>query len=34
LTDILAAADYKLESAAKAKLDDPSIEHRRGGAGK
>jgi 1-deoxyxylulose-5-phosphate synthase len=29
LTDTLAAADYKLDSAVKAKLDEASIEHRR-----
>jgi aryl-alcohol dehydrogenase-like predicted oxidoreductase len=34
LTDTLAAADYKLESAVKAQLDDVSIEYRRGDAGK
>jgi hypothetical protein len=34
LTDTLAAADYKLESAVKAKLDEASIEYRRGDAGK
>ena len=34
LTDTLAAADYKLDSAVKAKLDEVSIEYRRGDAGK
>jgi 1-deoxyxylulose-5-phosphate synthase len=34
LTDTLAAADYKLDCAAKAKLDEVSIEYRRGDAGK
>jgi 1-deoxyxylulose-5-phosphate synthase len=34
LTDTLAAADYKLDSAVKAKLDDVSAEYRRGDAGK
>jgi aryl-alcohol dehydrogenase-like predicted oxidoreductase len=34
LTDTLAAADYKLDSAVKAKLDELSIEYRRGDAGK
>ena len=30
LTDTLAAADYKLDGALKAKLDELSIEYRRG----
>src|SRR6202035_5080657 len=30
LTDTLAAADYKLDSAVKAKLQEASIEYRRG----
>ena len=34
LTDTLAAADYKLDSAVKARLDEVSIEYRRGDAGK
>jgi aryl-alcohol dehydrogenase-like predicted oxidoreductase len=34
LTDTLAAADYTLDSAVKAQLDDLSIEYRRGDAGK
>ena len=34
LTDTLAAADYKLDSAARAKLDEASLEYRRGDAGK
>jgi aryl-alcohol dehydrogenase-like predicted oxidoreductase len=34
LTDTLAAADYKLDSAVKAKLEEASIEYRRGDAGK
>jgi 1-deoxyxylulose-5-phosphate synthase len=34
LTDTLAAADYKLDSAVKAMLDEVSIEYRRGDAGK
>jgi aryl-alcohol dehydrogenase-like predicted oxidoreductase len=34
LTDTLAAADYKLDSAVKAKLQEASIEYRRGDAGK
>jgi 1-deoxyxylulose-5-phosphate synthase len=34
LTDTLAAADYKLDSAVKAKLDEASLEYRRGDAGK
>ena len=34
LTDTLAAADYQLDSAVKAQLDDVSIEYRRGDAGK
>ena len=34
LTDTLAAADYKLDSAVKTKLDEVSIEYRRGDAGK
>ena len=34
LTDTLAAADYKLDSAVKSKLDEVSIEYRRGDAGK
>ena len=34
LTDTLAAADYKLDGAVKAKLDELSIEYRRGDAGK
>jgi 1-deoxyxylulose-5-phosphate synthase len=34
LTDTLAAADYKLDSVVKAKLDEASIEYRRGDAGK
>jgi aryl-alcohol dehydrogenase-like predicted oxidoreductase len=34
LTDTLAAADYKLDSEVKAKLDEASIEYRRGDAGK
>jgi aryl-alcohol dehydrogenase-like predicted oxidoreductase len=34
LTDTLAAADYIIESAVKARLDDVSIEYRRGDAGK
>jgi aryl-alcohol dehydrogenase-like predicted oxidoreductase len=34
LTDTLAAADYKLESAVKTKLEKVSIEYRRGDAGK
>jgi 1-deoxyxylulose-5-phosphate synthase len=34
LTDTLAAADYKLDSAVKAKLDDASIAYRTGDAGK
>jgi hypothetical protein len=33
LTDTLAAADYKLDSAVKAKLDEVSLEYRRGDAG-
>jgi aryl-alcohol dehydrogenase-like predicted oxidoreductase len=33
LTDTLAAADYILESAVKARLDEVSIEYRRGDAG-
>jgi aryl-alcohol dehydrogenase-like predicted oxidoreductase len=34
LTDTLAAADYKLDSAVKTKLDELSVEYRRGDAGK
>jgi 1-deoxyxylulose-5-phosphate synthase len=34
LTDTLAAADYKLDEAVKAQLDEVSIEYRRGDAGK
>jgi aryl-alcohol dehydrogenase-like predicted oxidoreductase len=34
LTDTLAAADYKLDHAVKAKLDEASIEYRRGDAGR
>jgi 1-deoxyxylulose-5-phosphate synthase len=34
LTDTLVAADYKLDSAVKAKLDEVSTEYRRGDAGK
>ena len=34
LTDTLAAADYKLDQAVKGKLDEVSIEYRRGDAGK
>jgi len=34
LTDTLAAADYKLDSAVKAKLEEVSIAYRRGDAGK
>jgi 1-deoxyxylulose-5-phosphate synthase len=34
LTDTLAAADYELDNAIKAKLDDISVEYRRGDAGK
>jgi aryl-alcohol dehydrogenase-like predicted oxidoreductase len=34
LTDTLAAADYKLDGAVKAQLDEASIEYRRGDAGK
>lgn len=34
LTDTLAAADYKLDSAVKTKLDEVSTEYRRGDAGK
>jgi aryl-alcohol dehydrogenase-like predicted oxidoreductase len=34
LTETLAAADYKLDNAVKAKLEEASIEHRRGDAGK
>jgi 1-deoxyxylulose-5-phosphate synthase len=34
LTDTLAAADYQLDSAVKAQLEDVSIEYRRGDAGK
>jgi aryl-alcohol dehydrogenase-like predicted oxidoreductase len=34
LTDTLAAADYKLDRVVKAKLDEASIEYRRGDAGK
>jgi aryl-alcohol dehydrogenase-like predicted oxidoreductase len=34
LTDTLAAADYKLDSAVKTRLDEVSIEYRRGDAGK
>ena len=34
LTDTLAAADYKLDSALKTRLDEVSIEYRRGDAGK
>jgi len=34
LTDTLAAADYKLDSAVKAKLDDASMAYRTGDAGK
>jgi 1-deoxyxylulose-5-phosphate synthase len=34
LTATLAAADYILESAVKARLDEVSIEYRRGDAGK
>jgi aryl-alcohol dehydrogenase-like predicted oxidoreductase len=34
LTDTLAAADYKLDGAVKAKLDEVSVEYRRGDAGK
>jgi 1-deoxyxylulose-5-phosphate synthase len=34
LTDTLAAADYKFDSAVKAQLDDVSIAYRRGDAGK
>ena len=33
LTDTLAAAEYQLDSAVKAKLDEISIEYRRGDAG-
>ena len=34
LTDTMAAADYKLDSALKTRLDEVSIEFRRGDAGK
>jgi len=34
LTDTLAAAEYELDSAVKAKLDEVTIEYRRGDAGK
>jgi aryl-alcohol dehydrogenase-like predicted oxidoreductase len=34
LTDTLAAADYKLDGAVKAKLEEVSVEYRRGDAGK
>lgn len=34
LTDTLAAVDYKLDGVVKAKLDEASIEYRRGDAGK
>ena len=34
LTDTLAAADYKLDTALKTRLDEVSIEFRRGDAGK
>jgi aryl-alcohol dehydrogenase-like predicted oxidoreductase len=34
LTDTLAAADYNLDSAVKAQLDEVSIEYRSGDAGK
>ena len=34
LTDTLAASDYKLDGALKARLDEVSIEFRRGDAGK
>jgi aryl-alcohol dehydrogenase-like predicted oxidoreductase len=34
LTDTLAAADYKLDSAVKTKLEEVTIEYRRGDAGK
>jgi 1-deoxyxylulose-5-phosphate synthase len=34
LIDTLAAADYKLDSALKTRLDEVSIEFRRGDAGK
>jgi aryl-alcohol dehydrogenase-like predicted oxidoreductase len=34
LTDTLAAADYKLDGALKTRLDEVSIEFRRGDAGK
>jgi aryl-alcohol dehydrogenase-like predicted oxidoreductase len=34
LTDTLAAADYQLDSAVKAQLEEISIEYRRGDAGK
>jgi len=34
LTDTLAAADYRLDSAVKAELDEVSIEYRKGDAGK
>jgi aryl-alcohol dehydrogenase-like predicted oxidoreductase len=34
LTDTLAAADYSLDSAVKARLDEVSVEYRRGDAGK
>jgi 1-deoxyxylulose-5-phosphate synthase len=34
LTDTLAAADSKLDSAVKAKLDEVSLEYRRGDAGR
>jgi aryl-alcohol dehydrogenase-like predicted oxidoreductase len=34
LTDTLAATDYKLDSALKTRLDEVSIEFRRGDAGK
>jgi aryl-alcohol dehydrogenase-like predicted oxidoreductase len=34
LTDTLAAADYKLDSAVKTRLDEVSIEYRRGDAGR
>ena len=34
LTDTLAAADYDLDSAVKAQLDEVSVEYRRGDAGK
>ena len=34
LTDTLAAADYKLDNAVKAQLEEVSTEYRRGDAGR